>query len=262
MKNTPLPELSIARPTIIYNFKAHMGWGVKDPERFNQLMEEATSLVEAGFYLGDNLFTWMRNISAIEDIAFREAWQQNVMNPADEAIMWRRYILCCAAYHCVHLEGDFVECGTLFGSGVKTVIDFFGKENFSKQFWAYDTFDTNPVEGHAFPGQEEGLFEKVQERFAGYNQVHLIKGLLPDSLIDNSPERIAYLHIDLNKADFEIAVLDQLFQRVEPGGIVILDDYEWAGVYRNQKIQEDAWFDQRQYRVFPLPTGQGLILKR
>jgi hypothetical protein len=33
-------------------------------------------------------------------------------------------------------------------------------------------------------------------------------------------------------------------------------------MYREQKISEDAWFEQRQYRVFPLPTGQGLVLKR
>jgi len=86
--------------------------------------------------------------------------------------------------------------------------------------------------------------------------------LLPDSLDGNAPDQIAYLHIDLNKAEFEIAVLDRLFDRVAPGGIVIMDDYEWSGVYRDQKIKEDAWFEKRQYRVFPLPTGQGLVLKR
>ena len=32
--------------------------------------------------------------------------------------------------------------------------------------------------------------------------------------------------------------------------------------YRLQKMAEDAWLDQRKFRVFPLPTGQGLVLKR
>jgi O-methyltransferase len=53
-----------------------------------------------------------------------------------------------------------------------------------------------------------------------------------------------------------------LFDRIVPGGMLILDDYEWAGVYRIQKILEDRWFEAREYRVFPLPTGQGLVLKR
>jgi len=259
---TPLPKLTIAEKDRIYSFKSEQSWGITDPGRFHQIMDEARGLVAAGSYLGDNLFTWMRNLSIFEDSAFRRSWQSNVTSSADEAIAWRRYILCCAACHCVQMEGDFVECGVLNGTGVKTVIDYFGKDAFAKQFWAYDTFDTNPVEGHAFIGQEAGLFEKVGARFSGYANVRLVRGLLPESLSGNSPERIAYLHIDLNKAEFEIAVLERLFDRVVPGGIVVLDDYEWSGVYRDQKIAEDAWLAARNYRVFPLPTGQGLVLKR
>ncbi len=56
--------------------------------------------------------------------------------------------------------------------------------------------------------------------------------------------------------------LDVLFDRVVSGGMIILDDYEWAGIYRTQKIAEDSWFDERQYRVIPIPTGQGLLIKR
>jgi len=76
------------------------------------------------------------------------------------------------------------------------------------------------------------------------------------------PERIAYLHIDLNQAPAEVASLEHLFDRMVPGAILILDDYEWAGVYRAQKLAEDVWFEARKYRVMPLPTGQGLVIKR
>ena len=262
MKETDLPKRSAPEKDIIYNFKSHHSWGVTNPNRFQQLMDEAVTLVVGGVYLSDCLFTWMRNNSALEDNAFTQAWQANITNAADNALLWRRYILCCAAYHCVQLEGDFVECGVLFGTGVKTVIDFFGRDRFAKQFWAYDTFDTNPVEGETFEGQEQGLFERVKACFSGYDNVKIVQGLLPESLDGNSPDRIAYLHIDMNKAEFEIAVLDRLFDRVVPGGLVILDDYEWAGIYRDQKIKEDAWFEERHYRVFPLPTGQGLVFKR
>jgi hypothetical protein len=106
------------------------------------------------------------------------------------------------------------------------------------------------------------LFERVRHKFAHYSQVRIVKGLIPESFKDNCPDRIAYLHIDLNQAPAEIAALDHTFDRVVPGGMVILDDYEWAGVYRPQKLAEDEWFDARGYRVMPLPTGQGLIVKR
>jgi predicted O-methyltransferase YrrM len=70
------------------------------------------------------------------------------------------------------------------------------------------------------------------------------------------------MHIDMNNYEGEIAALDVLFDRVVSGGIIILDDYEWSGIYREQKQKEDQWLDKRQYRIFPLPTGQGLIIKR
>lgn len=257
-----LPDLSPAQATRIPNMRLAAGWGIKDPNRFWSLLDEASKLVQPGVFIGDNMFVWMRNLSALDDEAFVKAWEQNAAGPADQAIMWRRYVLCTAAFHAIHLDGDFVECGTLFGTGVKTVIDYFGREHFNKQFYAYDTFDTNPVAGHGFEGQQVGLYDQVCQRFAAYPGVHLVKGLLPESLHGQSPERIAFLHVDLNSAEFEIAVLDALFDRMVPGGILILDDYEWSGVYREQKMREDAWFSARRYRVMPLPTGQGLIIKR
>jgi len=261
-KRLTLPQLGEIRLDDGINFSNHIYWGVNQPDRFKALMEEAISLVAPGYFLGDNLFTWSRNNSLFEDVPFRKALQANIANPADQAISWRRYILACAAYHCVQLSGDFVECGVYIGTGVKTVMDYLGGPEFPKTFWGYDTFDYNPVPGHAFEGQEEGLYEKVKQRFAGYNQVKLVKGLLPASFAQGMPDSIAYMHIDLNNAESELAVLNNLFDRVVSGGIIIMDDYEWSGIYRVQKKAEDPWFDARNYRVFPLPTGQGIIIKR
>lgn len=258
-KLPPLPELPMDR---LVNFSTSVSWGISNPQRFHQLMEEAKTLVNGGYYFGDNLFTWGRNNSALEDTAFTGALQANVQNPSDEAIAWRRYLLACSACHAIHLEGDFVECGVYLGTGMKTVIDYFGRERFGKTFWGYDTFDYHPTQGHGFEGQQEGLFQKVQERFADYPQVRLVKGFLPDAFAQGCPEKIAYLHIDLNNAEGEIASLDHLWDRIVPGGMVVLDDYEWSGIYREQKRTEDLWFQQRGHRVFPLPTGQGFVIKR
>lgn len=258
-KLPPLPELPMDR---LLNFSTPVSWGIADTQRFHHLMEEAKSLVNGGYYFGDNLFTWGRNNSALEDTAFTQSLAANVQNGSDEAITWRRYLLACSAAHAVHLEGDFVECGVYLGTGMKTVIDYFGKGAFHKTFWGYDTFDYHPTQGHGFEGQQAGLFQKVQERFAEYAQVRLIQGFLPDSFAQGCPERIAYLHIDLNNAEGEIASLEHLWDRIVPGGMVVLDDYQWSGIYRPQKRAEDLWFQQRGYRVFPLPTGQGFVIKR
>ncbi len=257
-----LPPHTPANPRNITNFFTSVSWMITDPERFVALMREASQLVKGGMFFGDNLFTWARNNSLFDDLPFRKAWESNCMNPADRAIVWRRYFISTMAYHAVQLPGDFVECGVYHGTGVKTVIDYLGGVTFPKTFWAYDTYDSNPVPGHAFEGQERGFFEKVQKRFEGYDQVKLVKGMIPEIFESHCPEQVAYLHIDLNNAPAEIATLDRLFDRVVPGGVIIFDDYEWSGEYRSQKIAEDAWLDARQYRVSPLPTGQGFIIKR
>jgi len=259
MKLPRLPDVELQK---IPHYARALGWGLSDPQRFFNLLDEAAKLAAPGIYIGDNLFTWGRNNSWAEDDVFRRSWEGNARNASDQIIAWRRYILACAGYHCVQLRGDFVECGVYAGSGVKTVMDYLGGPQFPRRFWAYDTYDYSPVDGEAFADQKEGFFGEVQARFLGYPNVKLVKGLLPDSLTGESPGEIAYLHLDLNNAASEIAVLEALFDRVVPGGITILDDYEWAMRYRPQKIAESKWFDDRNYRVFPLPTGQGIVIKR
>lgn len=58
-----------------------------------------------------------------------------------------------------------------------------------------------------------------------------------------------------------MAVLEALFDKIVPGGIVIFDDYEFLA-YKAQKDAQDPGLAERGYKVFPLPTGQGLVIKR
>lgn len=257
-----LPKLSPLDVKISKTFKTNSYWGVTHQDQFQELMNQAVELVQPGYHISDNFFTWGRNLSCLEDESFVNAWKKNVLIDSDVGIVWRRYILACSAFHAVQLEGDFVECGVFQGSGVKTVMDYLGGKDFPKTFWAYDTYDYNPVKGHENELQKEGFFQSVLERFEGYKQVNLVKGLIPDVFEEAIPDKIAYLHIDLNNAEAELHSLDYLFDRVVSGGVIVLDDYEWSGIYRAQKQAEDPWFDARGYRVTPLPTGQGIIYKR
>lgn len=63
----------------------------------------------------------------LHDSDFMKAWASNCVCGSDQAIIWRRYIMCMAAYHCAHLEGDFVEAGAYQGTGSKTVIDYLAR---------------------------------------------------------------------------------------------------------------------------------------
>jgi hypothetical protein len=248
-------------PDKIYNFFNPIFWGVKDPDTFKDLMAIAAKQT-SGYHFADNMFVFQRNNSMFHDQEFVKSWQSNVVSPSDTTIVWRRFILAMAGFHCNHIEGDFVECGAYQGVGAKTVLDYLGKDNFKKTFWLYDLFEHNEsMVNHSMPGHGAELYQQVCDRFEGYDNVKIHKGFIPDVFAEGCPEKIAYLHIDLNQAPAEIATLEALFDRVSPGGIIVLDDYEMF-FYREQKYAEDNWFAQKGYKVFPLPTSQGIVLKR
>jgi hypothetical protein len=258
-----LPTYTAPALDIVKSYFYPVFWSTNKGAEVAQSIKAASAHVLPGNHFADNFFTWGRNNSMFDDAEFVAAWHTNAETDADRAIVWRRYILACAAYHCVQLEGDFVECGAYKGVGMKTVIDYLGGTEFDKTFWGYDLFEHDAAMAHhsmAEHGPE--LYGRVQAKFANYPRVKLVKGAIPDVFAGNSPDRIAYLHIDLNEAPAEIAALEHLFDRVVPSGMIILDDYEWSGPYRPQKLAEDPWFDARGYRVMPLPTGQGLVFKR
>lgn len=262
-KSFRLPQLPSPDPATLKSLFCPVLQFTADDEKVTQHVRAAAELVGGGVHFADNLFTWGRSNSMLDDEEFFNAWDANVESDSDRAIVWRRYILACAGYHCVQLEGDFVECGAYTGVGVKTVVDYLGGTQFPKKFWLYDLFEhQDGMLHHSMPDHGPGLEARVRRKFDAYPQVQIHKGNIPDVFNGQSPDSIAYLHIDLNEAPAEIATLDAFFDRIVPGGIVILDDYEWAGVYRKQKLAEDPWFEARQYRVFPLPTGQGIVIKR
>lgn len=258
-----LPARTVPKLELVQSMFYPTFWGFNNPEQFADDARAFAAQLPPGYFASDNCITFSRNNSMFDDLVFVHAWQSNAETGSDRGIVFRRYILATSAFHCSQLDGDFVECGAYTGVGVKTVVDYLGGTEFPKDFWAYDVFEhRSDMPNDPMPGLGPDLYRRVQQKFADYPQVHLVQGLIPDSFKDNCPERIAYLHIDLNQAQAEIAALEHLFDRVVPGGMVILDDYEWAGIYRPQKLAEDEWFDKRGYRVMPLPTGQGLLIKR
>jgi len=262
-KPAGLPKLSKPNPGVLQSYFYPIIWGTQDHRFVTESIRAVSAKVQPGYHFADNFFTWGRNNSMFEDTAFVAAWKANAESESDQAIVWRRYILACAGYHCVQLDGDFVECGAYTGVGIKTVVDYLGGKRFPKTYWGYDLFEHDPsMAHHAMPDHGPGLYERVIKKFASYDNVKIVKGAIPAVFAGNAPEKIAFLHIDLNQAPAELAALNALFDRVVPAGMIILDDYEWAMAYRGQKLAEDPWFDVRGYRVMPLPTGQGIVIKR
>lgn len=239
-------------------------WGSHDRKTFVQGMQTAINTLDPfGVFFGDNLFTFRRNLSFLDMPKFMEAFNKHATDPVEKAIIWRVYLLCWAAEVGLRREGDFVECGCYRGTSARIMVDFLDFAKVDKQFYIYDLFEhTGEVAKLEITMPDHGadLHDKVKQRFADLNNFHCIKGRVPEILLERSPEKIAFLHIDMNFAAAEVGALEMLFDRVSPGAVIVFDDYGWLGS-RPQKLAEDNWLAARGYRVLELPTGQGMVIK-
>ncbi len=244
------------------NYLTNMFWGPADHDEFAKGVQLAINQVAPnGVFTGDNIFTFGRNLSFLDDEKFMAAFSKHVETDAEKAIIWRINILCWAARQSLRIEGDFVECACYKGISARIICDYVELGKSDKKYYLYDLFEhSSEMSHHSMPEHSVDLYTQVAKRFADLQQVHVTQGAIPEILHQVSPDKIAFLHLDLNNTSAELGALELLFDRVSTGGIIILDDYGWLA-YRAQKEAEDPFFEKRGYRVLELPTGQGLLIK-
>lgn len=248
--------------------KSHIGtvfFKVLDRDRFMRSLNEMLSALvpywRRGVFLGDNLITFGKNLSFLDDAPFMAAIARHAGTETERSIIWRTAVLVWAARNGLRREGDFVECGCYRGTSARIVCDAVYFNASGKRYFLYDVFEYPEDAAFAqMPGMGPDLHDEVRRRFSDVPNAHVIKGLVPDSLIGAAPDKIAFLHIDMNNVAPEIAALDMLFERVSPGGIIVLDDYGYLP-YVAQRDAERTWFAERGYDVLELPTSQGVIIK-
>lgn len=221
------------------------------------------------FFAADNLITVLRNHSFSADRKFTDAFNSHNVDGTEQHKIWRLHTYCWAGRSALSLPGDFVECGVYKGFYSAILAHYLDFEKSGKQLYLYDSFAGIPDEWSE-PEEREGLnseydwdgtHEAVVELFSKYSNAHVIKGVVPEILLDVAPKEIALLHIDLNAAAAETATLDVFYDRICDGGIVLMDDY---GRLENRLLHEALrdWWVERNHAVLELPTGQGLVIKR
>lgn len=246
-----------------YTVGVFFGIDPKDMPSFSEGIRKAgeAAVKGGGLFFGDNLFTYGRNLSFVEDSKLMAATAAHTENAVEKAILWRHAVVAWGAKQGMRLEGDFVECACYKGTTARIICDYVDFAASSKTYYLYDLFEhDDSMPHHAMPEHSTSLYERVKARFASIPNVRVTKGAVPDVLQQVAPEKIAFMHLDLNNAAAEIGALEMLFDRMVPGAILVLDDYGWLG-YRAQKLAEDPWLAARGYQVLELPTGQGLVIK-
>jgi hypothetical protein len=181
---------------------------------------------------------------------------------------WRAYVVCWAAERGASLEGDFVECGVNRGGYALTVIRYLDFGRLPKRFYLLDTYEglverlISPEErAHGVRvGEYEPCYEAVVRTFAPYGNVEIVQGAVPDTLPAVTSEQVAFLSLDMNTREPEIAAAEYFWDRLVSGAAIVLDDYGWRK-HIEQKRAFDQFARERDVQVLSLPTGQGLILK-
>ena len=98
----------------------------------------------------------------------------------------------------------------------------------------------------AFSGIEE-VRENMTSTGHPSERVHYISGLVEQTLPQFAPEMIALLRIDIDWHSSIAHSLETLFDRVVPGGFVIIDDY---GHFEGARKAVDEFLEKRRLRVF------------
>lgn len=226
-------------------------------------------------YGQDGLFT-THHADFLKDEKFVEAYRLGVAagkhrHNTKLRIQWRVYTCCWAAIHAKTLGGDYVECGVYNGTTSRAVMHYVDFETMGdRTFYLLDTFDGPPKSQYTAEELELGVhdkyrdligdYESVLATFSRYPNARIVRGVIPDTLAKITSDRIGYVSIDMNAAAPEIEAMAFLWERMLPGAIAVLDDYNWSG----HEIQRHAFDDFARSKgtiVMPLPTGQGLLVR-
>ncbi|MBW4694587.1 MAG: TylF/MycF family methyltransferase [Lyngbya sp. HA4199-MV5] len=239
-------------------------------ETFRQALGSIVELYGGHVFAADMLITIGRNLSFCLDKKLDASFMSTAQTDQEKSLVWRLHVLTWAASNALHVEGDFVECGVFHGFSSAVICKYLEFERLERAFYLYDTFNGLPQEtsteeertGNARydADDREALFSQVKNTFSPYPNVQIIQGIVPYSFAEGAPEKISYLHIDMNSVQAEILALEHLFDRVSVGGFIVLDDFGWLA-NRNQMLAETEFMQQRKHQILELPTGQGLIIK-
>lgn len=231
-------------------------------------------------YQYDGMYLFGKNMDWMTDPKFTKAYflgmnsgHKICRTPGsheDIHIEWRIHIICWAAMHATKLSGDFVECGVNTGICSLAACQFVDFNKTGKNFYLFDTFNGIPESQMSTTERDdrvqenrayyEDCYETTKRNFANYPNVHLVKGMVPDTLTIPKINQVAYLSIDMNIAAPEVAAMEYFWDKLVPGALVILDDYGWQH-YHEQTKALDAFAERKGMMIATLPTGQGLIVK-
>lgn len=196
-------------------------------------------------------------------------------DPNVKKIFWRAHTLCSLATQIAvgRKEISFVECGTHLGLMVQTLLHFFRiKKSACKiKSTLFDTWDgipenqiqkeETPAHWHNQNNYTNDSFPFIQQMLAEFEDVHLVRGQVPETLTLFPNRSLDILHLDMNIVYPEAAALRFFWPKIRRGGFLLIDDYGFSGHTLQRKFY-DEFFSVNEVIPCQLPTGQAVVFKQ
>jgi hypothetical protein len=148
--------------------------------------------------------------------------------------------------HIINLPGEIVECGVYKGASLIRFATFreMSESQYSRKIIGFDIFGKFPItedldDNQFIQGFENAggdgipktdLMNVLSKK--GFDNIELIEGNVLDTIpsyIEKNPHlKVALLHIDVDVYNATKCSLENLFDKVVTGGVIILDDYGTA----------------------------------
>ncbi len=223
-------------------------------------------------YAEDCLFTTI-NADFLKDEKFVRAYNLGKALMQDSwgnyDFRWRAYVVAWAANYAKNLPGDFVECGVNTGMNARMIIDYIDFENTGKKYYLMDTFhgmeEKYSTKEEMMRSESMGyitdIYEEVKNTFKDFKNIEIAKGPIPDTLPQVVSQKVSLLLIDMNCVMPEVEAMEYFWEKMSPGGLIIMDDHGFPG-HDAQRRAHIKFAEKHNIKILPLPTGQGLIIKQ
>jgi hypothetical protein len=184
---------------------------------------------------------------------------------------WKFAIGAQLARSVVHLRGDFCEFGVYRAQLAYLIYEYCNLTNTNKRLLLYDSWEeweekAIGLSSHfseIYTGAEMHLsYEIVSSLFANATNVTIGKGFIPEIFNKVTlPDYICFASIDLNSWSAELTVLEQIWDRLVEGAVILYDDYGYP-LHSHQARGLDSFSKHRGITPVALPTGQAILIKK
>lgn len=130
-------------------------------------------------------------------------------------------------------------------------------------FQGHSEFDVIPdVDADQRPGQfSDTRYEAVKELLSAFENVHLFKGRIQETIADVPPLIFQLVHLDVDLYEPTSFGLKYFDQHMERGSVVIVDDYGFVTCAGVKKAVDEFASIHPEYLSIFLQSGQCLLLK-